>query len=519
MPDSKQPAQPQVVDEDADFRLAMELQHQEDLNEFQNRKRQYDSDPQRMRISASFVSLGTRQKPYRPNAKRHQHQHNRYYHQTQLPLPKSNSTIGHPDSARAFRGRGEYEPLHPSRSSASHRQEQVPAAASMPMSPCKPQSQAKQEEKDHRLAAELQEMEDSFAKHNVDASADSSRRSGRSNAMSQANRLNHDSFVNMMQGQGQVQAQPGHGNNNNHNHRNDPGEGMEVAIRNHRAAGSTATDDSSSSLIAQLGNQIFGTLGSWDPYAARSANHAVPDEVPASKSHDGQQYDSSSPTQSVTGSHSTAPHGHSGGQQLLDAREGSPQPRGNEVDWPSRVGSCHSWLPDTLGATSLFGFTNPPPSGAHANGQHFQTIGLSPVNSLEMDVSAAGNSQGSVGGGSLCQVFDPQVFDPPVDKLLMHMMPPEDVHMMPSPQAIQQVPSWERSMRSHRSRSPINLTASLDEEEESILHVSSLKATPSTSNRQLVRPPEGTILPSPRSMDPADTDHHQVHSLDDMEWE
>ena len=64
-----------------------------------------------------------------------------------------------------------------------------------------------------------------------------------------------------------------------------------------------------------------------------------------------------------------------------------PQDRRVEIDWPSRIGSCGTWLPE---ASSFFSVQDNP---------------LSPTASMEMDQSAAFSCGGSIGGTSLCQVF------------------------------------------------------------------------------------------------------------------
>ena len=104
------------------------------------------------------------------------------------------------------------------------------------------------------------------------------------------------------------------------------------------------------------------------------------------------------------------------------------------------------------GAASLFG-------NSRETLAQFPNNGISPVNSLEMDESAAGMEQGSVGGGSLCQVFDK---DP------NSLGGAEDV--LPSPmnsRVIAQIPSWERSMR---SKSPLSF-GSIDESDDSMIRV------------------------------------------------
>jgi hypothetical protein len=103
-----------------------------------------------------------------------------------------------------------------------------------------------------------------------------------------------------------------------------------------------------------------------------------------------------------------------------------PQDRRVEIDWPSRVGSCHTWLPE---APSFFSTNDNP---------------LSQAPSMDMDHSAIHSFGGSIGGGSLCQVFanDAMLGGSTGASQLDH-------------KTLNQIPSWERSFR---SRSPSQST-------------------------------------------------------------
>jgi hypothetical protein len=95
----------------------------------------------------------------------------------------------------------------------------------------------------------------------------------------------------------------------------------------------------------------------------------------------------------------------------------------------SSLGSCHSWLPDQISATaSFFG-------GASRGGD-----------SMDMDYSTGGTENysvnGSLGGNSLTKVFEHE----PLDEGLQS---PNMTH-----QALDQMPSWERNVR---SRSPLSV--------------------------------------------------------------
>mmetsp|Transcript_30207 Transcript_30207/g.54661 ORF Transcript_30207/g.54661 Transcript_30207/m.54661 type:complete len:662 (-) Transcript_30207:107-2092(-) len=141
-----------------------------------------------------------------------------------------------------------------------------------------------------------------------------------------------------------------------------------------------------------------------------------------------------------------------------------PQDRRVEIDWPSRIGSCGTWLPE---ASSFFSVQDNP---------------LSPAASMEMDQSAAFSCGGSIGGASLCQVFanDQQMISggPAQHDTRYLSQNPSWGH--PSGNSIGQLPSWEASTnvtpqmdhktlnqipsweRSFRSKSPCNSTICSD---------------------------------------------------------
>lgn len=123
----------------------------------------------------------------------------------------------------------------------------------------------------------------------------------------------------------------------------------------------------------------------------------------------------------------------------------------------SSLGSCHSWIPEQLsGAASFF-------SGSHRGG-------ISPAGSIDMEYSAAGTEQfssagslgGSLGANSLTRVFEHETLEEqlPVSPAMSH-------------RALNQVSSWERSVR---SRSPLSLGSADD---ESLISKSSSKLSDS----------------------------------------
>jgi hypothetical protein len=388
-----------------------------------------------------------------------------------------------------------------------------------------------QEERDHRLAVALQEQEDNALKRQREASGDVSRRTSRSNAYSQIQRANRDAIMSypnpnpkpsafeqmvpssiMAWTKGSVSftsdtlpetlrkekptkteleqrrlvqfkddsdisqrsltsrdgnifpAPQNYGREMAYSPINLQRENSVVADHTNQIQ---QQDDQNSSLLSQVANHIIGTMGSWDtngvcaPESSNDRGFRARSEKPNSSRPTPPQ-NSAKMAMEILGQE----------VQLMDVRDESsmppPEPR-FQIDWPSRVGSCHSWMiPETMGdAASFFGTSTR--RGSYSNG-------ISSVNSLEMDGSTNEHLSctGSVGGGSLCNVFDPHADE------IMH-------------RALQQVPSWERSMR---SKSPLSI-GSVDED-DSLIRVRNEEKPAHT-----MRP----IRDGPEEMD------------DDMDWE
>jgi hypothetical protein len=371
--------------EDEDHLMAVQLQHQEKDEAYDARRRRHQNSRATSRPNA-FVSPGSN-------------------------LP---SHIDTPTTSKTFK--------------------------SSPFNQVKEDRDLTQEEKDHRLAVALQEEEDKHLRLQIEATGDTSRRTSRSNAFSQVTRVNRDavmhqdssyafeqmvpsSFVawvtsdtgqtpqkpkaagrqrllQFMDGSGDTVLPP-------------PPPGRDMAyspINLHRQSSVTSETrplqpqaEPNSSLLSQVAHHI---LGSWE------TNSTLPDSKPS--------FVVSKPKPDNDDIMETE------GQEVqLDVRDEScmppPEPR-VQIDWPSRVGSCHSWLPESLGV-----------AWAGSTHRHQVHPGISPVNSLEMDGSATDHS---FGGGSLCHVFETPNME-------------ESMH-----RALSQVPSWERSMR---SKSPLSI--------------------------------------------------------------
>lgn len=203
--------------------------------------------------------------------------------------------------------------------------------------------------------------------------------------------------------------------------------------------------ETNTSLMHQVANQILGSVGSWDATLTLCGGDPLDEKVPFPKAKQSEYTEDNDMTcvewegQEV--------------QLMEDKREdeGMPPPPpppqrrrgsinsglGSSIGFSS-IGSCHSWLPDQVqAATSYF-------SGRDDNG------------SMEMEYSAHENySIGeSVGGASLTRVFE-------------H----ESVHSPNmSHRSLNQIPSWERSVR---SRSPHSINC--DDDDESLISKTSSK--------------------------------------------
>jgi hypothetical protein len=206
--------------------------------------------------------------------------------------------------------------------------------------------------------------------------------------------------------------------------------------------------ESSSSLMSQAARHFLGSVGSWD-----NSNTALMD------SSDGTfrvriQEQMSGSSAAATGSElndiqsqnlqeiQRVDSGEGQEVELMDVRDESsmppPKPR-FQIDWSSRA------VPESMGGSQL---VNP----VHKH-RSMSKIGVSPSFNLEMDESANSHLSGNVslGGGSLCNLFNEK--EPSPDEMIYRVL--------------QQVPSWERSMR---SRSPLSIS-SVDEEADSLITV------------------------------------------------
>lgn len=260
-----------------------------------------------------------------------------------------------------------------------------------------------QEERDHRLAVALQEQEDNVIRHQLEAGGHSSRGTARSSAayksLEQVVPASFVAWVTQDTGlKPKAVSKPS-------TVQSDGNRGQTTAISRQSSVASDRSmlshNDQNNSLLSQVAHHI---LGSWDQPSTQGVVQAQPIAQQQQLLEEQMQQDEEMEGEGLE-------------VQLQEHRDEHTTNPDVQIDWPSRVGSCHSWLPETLGAWT---------GGPHHGMQ--EHTGISTVNSLEMDVSG---NQGSLGGGSLCQLFE---------------------HDESLQRALREVPSWEKSMR---SKSPL----------------------------------------------------------------
>jgi hypothetical protein len=363
--------------------------------------------------------------------------------------------------------------------------------------------QMTQEEKDHRLAVHLQEQDDAHVTRRRGATEDTSMRTSRSNAYSQVQRVSRDAILPYVDANSMVGfAWPNQTKEPPPSQQNEikkpvlfkdgsigsfsggnilplPRDQMEYApidlqeqgdnpnsvVPEHNRMQETSNpEDQNSSLLSQVANHILGSMGSWD-VSTNVDDRRARTSLPSAHENKPDTMMMSTEGQEV--------------QLQDDVRQDEstmmppPEPR-VQIDWPSRVGSCHSWIiPETIGAgAAYFGMSG----GTHTRES---TYGISTTNSLEMDGSTNTEHLScteSVGGGSLCQVFKDGE---------------EDAYMRI---ALREVPSWERSMR---SKSPLSIGSVGDHDDDSSYRIPNGKP----HNHQYMTPILDNETNEPEDMD------------------
>jgi len=251
--------------------------------------------------------------------------------------------------------------------------------------------------------------------------------------------------------------------------------------------------DHNSSLMTQFANNLIGSIGSWDASAIVCGNDNTDERIPFPGPTGSSSNYRRGSEEEVVPEEEMAVEWEQGQEVLLvedQKRDASPE----RMPPPARVsrrpvavqehasvgfsslGSCHSWLPEQIsGAASFF-------SGGSQRGGG--ASGLSPSPSVDMDYSApgtienfsaAGSIGGSLGGNSLTRVFEHE----PLDDSMGHPPPPAGGFHSPSMsnRILNQMPSWERSVR---SRSPLSLGS--DDEDISLISKTSSKDPISPGN-------------------------------------
>jgi hypothetical protein len=297
-----------------------------------------------------------------------------------------------------------------------------------------------QEQQDHRLAVSLQDQEDNvLRRQQLQSTGESSRKSSRSSAhYGSLEQVVPASFVAWVTNDAgaKPKATTLPPPRRSVQFKDDDLSGSHIS---HGAAtlqrqSSTASADRpllpqappNSSLLSQVANHI---MGSWDSNGAAAKPPHYASLLPMHDPHDVME------TEGLE-------------VQLRDPQNETsmppPSPR-VQIDWQAKTANnSQSWIPESFNTT----WTSAPHGNHSLGGSNSNVgVGISPVNSLDMDGS---NNNISVGGGSLCHLFDQ-------DESLQR--------------ALREVPSWERSMR---SKSPLSL-GSMEDSDISMIRVREMK--------------------------------------------
>lgn len=216
----------------------------------------------------------------------------------------------------------------------------------------------------------------------------------------------------------------------------------------------TSAEEPSNSL-AQFANSLYTSFGSFDASTIICGHDSVTDDrVPFPKAEpDNGEYEQ------VT-EEEMAVEWEGQEVQLVeqndDRKERMPPPAARKPLVPdatssvgfSSLGSCHSWLPEQFGSAASFF------SGSRGN----TGAGISSVGSMDMEYSAGAENfslGGSLGGNSLTRVFENEAMEEPMSPNM-------------NQRVLNQVPSWERSLR---SKSPLSMAS----DDESLISKSSSK--------------------------------------------
>lgn len=204
------------------------------------------------------------------------------------------------------------------------------------------------------------------------------------------------------------------------------------------AKDSSMADDPSNSMFTAVANQIVMGMGSWDASTIACGPENGPGSIGVPR-----ELNSFSETMAVEIEGQEvqlvdmmdAQLDLGGDNSVIEDRMPPHDKERLQMDWPSRVGSCHSFFNDSLAGASFFS------AGNNSKGDH-----VSPASSMDMDVSSGTDPfscAGSVGGASLCRVFDAEAAAASRDAMA-HSMPSANLHN----RMLAQMPSWERGLRS-----------------------------------------------------------------------
>jgi hypothetical protein len=194
------------------------------------------------------------------------------------------------------------------------------------------------------------------------------------------------------------------------------------------------------------------------------------------------------------------------GQHELDDEDRTPPPDEShaleirEEDWSAKVGGCHTWISESLGAASFFPIHSKGSSSSSSNnraGGSVGNTGFSHADSIDMDgLSLCTGSVGgmSIGGGSLCHVFERDSITAEKQGDMAYVTTTDNMSFTGSMGSvgrkvfgnnggggsIKQVPSWEKEFQSGCSSPlPYNSDSSIMQDETAMALTYSKESMPS----------------------------------------
>eukprot|EP00978_Attheya_sp_CCMP212_P019858 scaffold56279_cov54-Attheya_sp.AAC.5 len=258
-------------------------------------------------------------------------------------------------------------------------------------------------------------------------------------------------------------------------------------------------ESSSSKLLVQAAHHIIG--GSWDTTPSVTGVEPI-------KMKDGISYENKPPTNSAEEEEGQEVElvdidmvdmdkGQLNGQQELDDEDRTPPPDEShaleirEEDWSAKVGGCHTWFSESLGAASFFPISSKESTSSSSNnraGGSIGNTGFSHADSIDMDgLSLCTGSVGgmSIGGGSLRHVFERDSITAEKEGDMAYVSTTDNMSFTGSmgsvgrkvfgnnggPGSIKRVPSWEKEFQNGCSSPlPFNSDSSIIQDETSMTY-------------------------------------------------